>query len=191
MAAIRNLRSPPNGTVNDFLHVCTVGAAAFGTGLLYTTRRATGRPERMAAALMLIGMTDAMTVAILAPAAWFALMVTAGMALAAGRRHMPFIAPSQTGATPAPLSTHLALGLVLTATLILLMPTMTPSEPVIAATHSHGSTGSIAVLICATLGLGSVALAATAVRSDRSWRHRLHHVAMAGSTVSMSAVVLS
>ncbi|WP_307362697.1 hypothetical protein [Microbacterium murale] len=177
--------------MNELLHIGALGAAAVGAGALCTTRRATGRLEKAAALLMLVGMADAMTVSLLAPVAWFALMVTAGIALAVARRRMPLTAAAQATSGPVPLSAHLALGLVVTATLILLMPTTTSAELLVAATHSHGSAGSMSVFVCVAVGLGSVAFAATAFHSHRSWRHRLHHVAMATSTVAMSAVILS
>ncbi|MGM1017428.1 MAG: hypothetical protein ACQEW8_07820 [Actinomycetota bacterium] len=177
--------------MNTILHVLALAPAALGAGVLCATRRGTGAPERAAAVLMVGAMTDAMTVSLVSPVVWFAVLILAAVVLAAVRR-APL--PATGGpATRTGLSTHLALGLVVTATLIVLMPSgsvvaeLSSTSP----SHAHGGDAGLLTFVCATLVIGTAAAAATAVRADRSWRHRLHHVAMSGSTIAMAAAVLA
>lgn len=177
--------------MNTVLHVLALAPAALGAGVLCTTRCATGAPERAAAVLMVAAMTDAMTVSLVSPVAWFAVLILAAVALAAARR-APLPAAGDR-ATRTGLSTHLALGLVVTATLIVLMPSGSATAELSSASPSHGHGGDAGLLpfVCATLVIGTAAAAATAVRADRSWRHRLHHIAMSGSTIAMAAAILA
>ncbi|GAB3600326.1 hypothetical protein [Microbacterium tumbae] len=176
--------------MSDLLHLCAVVPAALGAGALCGVKHGSGAPERLAAILMLLGMADAMTSTILTPVAWFAVMVPAGIGLAAWRRCMPSGTAGTGGRGSAAVSTHLALGLIVTAALILLMPTGSAPATAAASGH-HGGISAMPAVLCAGLVLGSVAFTASALRTDRAWHHRLHHVAMAGSTVAMGAVVLS
>ncbi|MFJ2368915.1 hypothetical protein [Microbacterium sp. NPDC087665] len=175
--------------MNGILHLGALLPAAIGVGALVGMRRDAGLPEILAAALMLAGMTDAMTVSLLPPVVWFAVLLAAGLILAGARRRMP-IPTARPGSM---LSTHLALGVVTTATLILLMPTMSSSAiAVMSPSHAHGAGGGSAMteVLTAGLALGSVVLAVVALRAERSWLHRIHHSTMCLSTVAMCAIVM-
>lgn len=175
--------------MNDVLHAGALGSAVLSTAALCTARDRAGMPERLCAALMLIGMADAMTTSLLSPLLWFSLMIAAGMALAAVRRRRPSEVDAHAGSLR--LSTHLAFGLVTTGALILLMqPMAMPGLHAAVSGHTHGGAVSLNV-VCAALALTSVAFATTALRSSRSWRHRIHHVAMGVSTAAMSIAVLA
>lgn len=172
--------------MNGLLHLGALVPAAIGVGTLVGMRRDAGRADLLAAALMLVGMTDAMTVSLLPPVVWFAALVATGLALAAGRRVRP-VAAARPGTT---LSTHLAFGVISTAALILLMPEMASSAPaLLAPSHAHGASTTLPQLISAGLALGTLALTVVALRAERSWPHRLHHVTMAASTIAMCAIV--
>ncbi|MGW9156861.1 MULTISPECIES: hypothetical protein [unclassified Microbacterium] len=172
--------------MSGLLHLGALVPAAIGVGTLVRMRRDAGRAELLAAALMLVGMADAMTLSLLPPVVWFAALVATALALAAGRRARP-VATARPGAM---LSTHLAFGVISTAALILLMPAMTSSAPaVLAPSHAHGASSTMPQLVSAGLALGTLALTVVALRAERSWPHRLHHVTMAASTVAMCAIV--
>lgn len=172
--------------MSALLHLGALVPAAVGVCALAGMRAEAGRPELAAAALMLVGMTDAMTVSLLPPVAWFAALVAAGLLLAAARRVRPV-----TGARPhAMLSAHLALGMISTAVLILLMPSM-PSMPsaVPPSAHGHGGSAAMPAVLGAGLAVGTVVLAVVALRRERSWLPRVHHATMTASTVAMCAIV--
>jgi hypothetical protein len=175
--------------VSGFLHLGALIPAAVGVGTLVGMRRDAGRPELLAAVLMLAGMTDAMTVSLVPPVVWFVALIAAGLALAAGRR----VSPVATARPGTMLSTHLALGVIATAALILLMPSMpampSPAATLLTPSHGHGASSTMPQLLGAGLALGTVALAVVALRAERSWVHRLHHATMAVSTVAMCAIV--
>lgn len=172
--------------MSEILHLGALIPAAVGVGTLVGMRRDAGRPELVAAVLMLAGMTDAMTVSLVPPVVWFAALIAAGLALAAGRR----VSPVATARPGAMLSTHLALGVISTAALILLMPAMPSSTPaLLVPSHEHGASSTMPQLVGAGLALGTLALAVVALRAERSWLHRLHHTTMAASTVAMCAIV--
>ncbi|MCK2035997.1 hypothetical protein KZC51_07590 [Microbacterium sp. SSW1-49] len=181
--------------MSDLLHVFALAAALVGVGSLALMRRGVGHAEIAAAALMVIGMADAMTLALLPPIVWFAVMLPAALALAA-RCRSPRASRAPAGAESAALTGHLALGLVSTAALILLMTTMTP-DAVTAPdavpppdAHVHGGGAMMPQLMAGAFGLGAILLGAIALRTERSWVHRLHHATMAASTVAMSAIVI-
>ncbi|MBT2494887.1 hypothetical protein J7E45_04635 [Microbacterium sp. ISL-59] len=172
--------------MSGLLHLAALVPAAIGVGALVGMRRDAGRAELLAAALMLVGMTDVMTVSLVPPVVWFAALIAAGLALAAGRR----VSPVATARPGTMLSTHLALGVISTAALILLMPAMPSSAPaLLVSSHEHGASSTMPQLVGAGLALGTVALAVVALRAERSWIHRLHHATMAASTVAMCAIV--
>ncbi|PRB56233.1 hypothetical protein [Microbacterium sp. MYb45] len=172
--------------MSTLLHLGALVPAAIGVGTLVGMRRDAGRAELLAAALMLVGMTDVMTVSLVPPVVWFAALITAGLALAAGRR----VSPVATARPGTMLTTHLALGVISTAALILLMPTMPSSAPaLLVSSHEHGASSTMPQLVGTGLALGTVALAVVALRAERSWLHRLHHATMAVSTVAMCAIV--
>lgn len=172
--------------MSEILHLGALVPAAVGVGTLVAMRRDAGRADVLAAVLMLVGMTDAMTVSLVPPVVWFAALIAAGLALAAGRRFSP-VATARPGTM---VSTHLALGVISTAALILLMPAMPSSTPaLVAPPHEHGASSTMPQLVGAGLALSTVALAVVALRAERSWVHRLHHTAMAASTVAMCAIV--
>lgn len=171
--------------MSALLHLGALVPAAIGVGALAGMRRDAGRPELGAAVLMLVAMTDAMTVAVLPPVVWFAALVAVGLVLAASRRARPVAA-----APDAMLSTHLALGMISTAALILLMPGMSSAAPSLAASaHEHGAGAAMPTLLGVGLALGTVALAVVALRRERSWLSRIHHATMTASTVAMCAIV--
>lgn len=170
------------------LHLGALLPAAISVVALVGMRKDAGKADIIAAIFMLVGMTDAMTVSLLSPVVWFAALLTAGLALAAGRRAFPVA----TARPEAMLSTHLALGLIATATLVLLMPNMAPSAPGQwsgSEGHSHGGASTLPLLLSVGFALGTVLLAAIALRRERSWTHRVHHVTMAASTVAMCTIV--
>lgn len=168
------------------LHVVALLPAAVGVGALVGMRRDAGRPEILVAALMLAGMADVMTVSLLPPVLWFAVLVIVGIVLAAVRR----AAPVPTARPEAMVSTHLALGVITTAVLVLLMPGIpSPAAPPIITSHVHGAVDTMPLLVSAGLALGTVILAVVALRTERAWPHRLHHATMAVSTVAMCAIV--
>lgn len=172
--------------MSALLHLGALVPAAIGVGTLVGMRRDAGRAELLAAALMLVGMTDVMTVSLVPPVVWFAALIAAGLALAAGRR----VSPVATARPGTMLSTHLALGVISTAALILLMPAMPSSAPaLLVSSHEHGASSTMPQLVGAGLALGTVALAVVALRAERSWIHRLHHATMAASTIAMCAIV--
>jgi hypothetical protein len=177
--------------VSSLLHLGALVPAAIGVVALVGMRRDAGRADLFAATLMLVGMADAMTVSLVPPVAWFAALLAAGLALAAGRRMSP-VATARPGTM---LSSHLALGVISTAALILLMPAMPSTAPsgapaLLAAPHAHGDGSTMPLLVSAGLAVGAVTLAVIALRAERSWLHRLHHTTMAASTVAMCAVVV-
>ncbi|NJI61637.1 hypothetical protein HCX50_19610 [Microbacterium oxydans] len=172
--------------MSALLHLGALVPAAIGVGTLVGMRRDAGRAELLAAALMLVGMTDVMTVSLVPPVVWFAALIAAGLALAAGRR----VSPVATARPGTMLSTHLALGVISTAALILLMPAMPSSAPaLLVSSHEHGASSTMPQLVGAGLALGTVALDVVALRAERSWIHRLHHATMAASTIAMCAIV--
>lgn len=177
--------------MSDLLHVLALAAALVGAGSLGLMRGAVGLPEFAAGVLMVVGMTDAMTVALLPPIVWFAVMLPAALALAA-RCRAPRASGATAGAGSGLLTGHLALGLVSTAALILLMTTMGPGVGTVTGAHGHGHGGGAMMpqLMAGALGLGAVVLGATALRGERAWTHRVHHATMTASTVAMSAIVI-
>lgn len=178
--------------MNDLLHLGALALAAIGAGSLIGMRRGVGAPEIAAAVLMLAGMGDAMTVALLPPVVWFAVMLPSAIALAI-RCRVPAVLGDRSAPAGGMLSAHLALGLVSTAALILLMaaiPAADVADATVRSAHSHGGGAGMPQVLSVTLALGAVVLSAIALRSERSWRHRLHHTTMAASTVAMSAIVV-
>lgn len=175
--------------MSELLHVFALAAALVGAGSLGLMRRGAGVPEVAAAALMFIGMADAMTLALLPPIVWFAVMLPAALALAA-RCRAPRGNAAPAGAGSAVLTGHLALGLISTAALILLMTTMGPDAVAPADAHAHGGGAMMPQLMAGVFGLGAILLGAIALRTERSWAHRLHHATMAASTVAMSVIVI-
>ncbi|MFK4759414.1 hypothetical protein ACI3KS_00620 [Microbacterium sp. ZW T5_45] len=177
--------------MSEVLHVVALAAALVGAGSLGLMRRTIGRPELAAGALMVVGMTDAMTVALLPPIVWFAVMLPAALALAAGCRS-PRAGRPNAGAGSSLLTAHLALGLVSTAALILLMTAMGPGGEAVTGAHGHrhGGGADMPQLMAGALGLGAIVLGAVALHGERAWTHRLHHVTMTASTVAMSAIVI-
>lgn len=173
----------------EILHVATLVLAAVGAGALVGARPRRGGPEVVAVVLMLVSMTDAMTVSLLPGVAWFAILLLSALALAARIR-----LPASAGARPAEtslLAAHTALGLVATAALILVMPAMPVERVAMTAAHAHGAIATMPLVLSTTAGAGTIALAAVALRARDCWQHRLHHSAMAASTVAMCAVVVS
>ena len=168
----------------DVLHLGTLVLAAVGVCALAGSPSRSAAPELLAALLMLLGMADAMTLSLLPPVAWFALMLVAALALAAVRR-----ASATARQGPAPLSTHLALGLVATGVLVLLMPTMAPTPLAAAGSHAHAATAALPQLLSAAVCGGTIILTVIALRARPSWSHRVHHITMAASTVAMGAIV--
>ncbi|TQL87037.1 hypothetical protein FB560_2704 [Microbacterium saperdae] len=175
--------------LSEVLHVFALAAALVGAGSLTLIRRGVGLPEVAAAALMFIGMADAMTLALLPPIMWFAVMLPAALALAARCRSSRG-GEAAAGGRSSVLTGHLALGLVSTAALILLMTTMTPGSVAAPAGHAHGGSAMMPQMMGGAFGIGALLLGAIALRAERSWAHRLHHVTMAASTVAMSAIVI-
>jgi len=178
--------------MTDILHLAALALAAIGAGSLIGMRRGVGTPEIAAAVLMLVGMGDSMTVALLPPVVWFAVMLPAAIALAI-RCRVPAALGDRSPAAGGMLSAHLALGLVTTAALILLMATIPATDAagaVLASAHAHGGGAGMPQALGIALGLGTTLLSVIALRSERSWRHRLHHTTMAASTVAMSAIVV-
>lgn len=180
--------------MTDILHLAALALAAIGAGSLIGMRRGVGTPEIAAAVLMLVGMGDSMTVALLPPVVWFAVMLPAAIALAI-RCRVPAALGDRSPAAGGMLSAHLALGLVTTAALILLMATIPATDAagaVMASAHAHAHGGGAGMpqALGIALGLGTTLLSVIALRSERSWRHRLHHTTMAASTVAMSAIVV-
>lgn len=175
--------------MSEVLHVVALAAALVGAGSLGLMRRTIGRAELAAGALMVVGMTDAMTVTVLPPIVWFAVMLPAALALAVRCRSPR---AGRAGAGASLLTGHLALGLVSTAALILLMTTMGPGGETVTDAHGHGHGGGADMpqLMAGVLGLGAVVLGAVALRGERAWTHRLHHITMTVSTVAMSAIVI-
>ncbi|KJL29383.1 hypothetical protein [Microbacterium oxydans] len=172
--------------MTDVLHLGTLLLAAVGVCALAGSPSRSAAPELLAALLMLFGMADTMTLSLLPPVVWFALMLVAALALAAVRRAST---TSSAPSGPAPLSAHLALGLVATGVLVLLMPTMGPTPLVAAGSHAHAAAAALPQLLSAAVCAGTVVLAVIALRARPSWSHRLHHIAMAASTVAMGAIV--
>lgn len=177
--------------MNDLLHLGALALAAIGAGSLIGMRRGVGAPEIAAAVLMLAGMGDAMTVALLPPVVWFAVMLPAAIALAI-RCRVPAALGDRNAQAGGMLSAHLALGLVSTAALILLMAAI-PGDDLtgvaVSSVHSHGGGAGMPQVLSVALGLGAILLSMIALRSERSWLHRVHHSTMAASTVAMSAIV--
>lgn len=180
----------------DVLHLAALALAAVGAGSLIGMRRGVGAPEIAAAVLMLVGMSDAMTVALLPPVVWFAVMLPAAIALAV-RCRVPAALGDRSPSAGGRLSAHLALGLVTTAALILLMATIPAADVAGAAAssphaqaHAHGGGAGMPQALGIALGSGTTLLSVIALRAERSWRHRLHHTTMAASTVLMSAIVV-
>lgn len=177
--------------MTEVLHAVTLILAAVGAGALIGARPRRSIPELLSVVLMLVAMTDAMTMSLLPGVAWFGVLLLAALALAA-RIRIP-AGSAERSATTTLLSAHIALGLVATAALILLMPSMPAEQLTATASHIHGA-GAIAampLLLSATVGAGTIALAAVALRARESWPHQLHHSAMAASTVAMCAIVIS
>lgn len=175
--------------MSDLLHVFALASALVGAGSLGLLRGGVGLAEAAAAALMFIGMADTMTLELLPPIAWFAVMLPAALALAA-RCRSPRSGEAASGAGSAVLSGHLALGLVSTAALILLMTAMAPDSVTPTGAHMHGGSTMMPQMIASVFGVGAILLGVVAMRTDRSWGHRLHHGTMAASTVAMSAIVI-
>jgi hypothetical protein len=170
----------------DVLHLGTLVLAAVGVCALAGSPSRSAAPELLAALLMLLGMADAMTLSLLPPVAWFALMLAAALALAAVRRAS---ATSAARRGPGPLSAHLALGLVATGVLVLLMPTMAPTPLAPAGSHAHAAAAALPQLLSAAVCGGTIILAVIALRARPTWSHRVHHITMAASTVAMGAIV--
>lgn len=175
--------------MSTLLHVFALASALVGAGSLILIRRGVGLPEAAAAGLMFVGMADAMTLALLPPVVWFAVMLPTALALAA-RCRAPRGNAAPAGAGSAVLTGHLALGLVSTAALILLMTTMGPDAVAPPDAHVHGGGAMMPQLMAGAFGLGAILLGAIALRTERSWTHRLHHATMAASTVAMSAIII-
>jgi len=178
--------------MNDLLHLAALALATIGAGSLIGMRHGVGAPEFAAAVLMLAGMGDAMTVALLPPVAWFALMLPAAIVLAI-RCRAPAVLGDRSARAGGKMSAHLALGLVSTAALILLMaaiPGTDVTDAAVSSTHPHGGGAGMPQVLGVTLGLGAILLSTIALRSERSWLHRVHHTTMAASTVAMSAIVV-
>lgn len=178
------------------LHLGALVPAALGTATMCCIRGSRLAPEQAATVLMLVGMLDAMTLQLLSPVWWFALLLLGAMSLAALRRRNYRSRAAEETTSAVGLAAHVALGLVVTAGLILLMPRMTPeialaaeSVPLAPSAHAHSSAEGLPVILAVALAVGHVALAAGGIRSERAWRHRLHHAAMASSTVAMAIIV--
>lgn len=192
--------------MSTLLHAGALVLAAIAAGALCVGGRRTRPAEAAAGVAMLVGMTDAMTVSVLPAALWSAVLLAAAIGLAVRHRWTAAVpvspAPAEPGGNRAPISgrasaaagsrssvgPHLALGLVATATLILLMPARAPGVVPVLGAHGHGGGSPVPVLL-AVLALGTVVATALALRRDRSWPHRVHHAAMAASTLAMTALV--
>ncbi|MEI3845511.1 MULTISPECIES: hypothetical protein [unclassified Microbacterium] len=202
--------------MSTLLHAGALVLAAIAAGALCVGGRRTRPAEAAAGVAMLVGMTDAMTVSVLPAALWSAVLLAAAIGLAVRHRWTAAVpvspapvspvpvslAPAEPGGNRAPISgrasaaagsrssigPHLALGLVATATLILLMPARAPGVVPVLGAHGHGG-GSPVPILLAVLALGTVVATALALRRDRSWPHRVHHAAMAASTLAMTALV--
>ncbi|MDA4893885.1 hypothetical protein PFZ55_44210 [Streptomyces sp. MS2A] len=197
--------------MSTLLHAGALVLAAIAAGALCVGGCRTRPAEAAAGVAMLVGMTDAMTVSVLPAALWSAVLLAAAIALAVRHRWTAAVpvspvpvspAPAEPGGNRAPISgrasaaagsrssvgPHLALGLVATATLILLMPARAPGVVPVLGAHGHGGGSPVPVLL-AVLALGTVVATALALRRDRSWPHRVHHAAMAASTLAMTALV--
>lgn len=192
--------------MSTLLHAGALVLAAIAAGALCAGGRRTRPAEAAAGFAMLVGMTDAMTVSVLPAALWSAVLLAAAIALAVRHRWTAAVpvspVPAEPGGRRAPVSgpasaaagsrssvgPHLALGLVATAPLILLMPARTPGAVPVLGAHGHGGGSPVPVLL-AVLALGTVVATALALRRDRSWPHRVHHAAMAASTLAMTALV--
>ena len=139
--------------MNDLLHLGVLALAAIGAGSLMGMRRGVGAPEIAAAVLMLAGMGDAMTVALLSPVVWFAVMLPAAIALAI-RCRVPAALGDRSAPAGSMLSAHLALGLVSTAALILLMaaiPGTDVTDAAVSSTHPHGGGAGMPQVLGVTL----------------------------------------
>ena len=102
------------------------------------------------------------------------------------------------------LAVHVAVGLIVTAGLIMLMPDMAPDASAAAsgateasalsvadASHSHPAAETLPAALTLALMIGHTVLAAAGVRADRIARHRVHHIAMGCSTIAMGLIVVS
>lgn len=189
--------------MSPLLHLGALVPAVLGTAALYAPGSTVPSVERAAALMMLVGMIDVMTVRLIAPIWWFAVFVLGAVVLATVRRYRPIPGPAsaedgaEPGRAPAPsLTVHLAIGLVVTAGLIVLMPRMDVSAALAsapaatAAAHAHVASGAVPIALAVSLVIGQVALACAAVHADRSGRHRVHHLTMAGSTIAMGLIVI-
>jgi len=145
---------------------------------------------------MLGGMIDAMTTRVVAPLCWVALLIAGAMMLAAARRRHPV---SGQASGSAPLTVHVATGLIVTAGLILLMPSSdlaAVAGTVVATTtdtpaHAHPGLAPAPLALATALVCGQVLITCVGVRTERAWRDRAHHLLMACSTVAMGLIIVT
>ena len=187
--------------MSALLHALALVPAGVGATALCTARSGAASPERAGAIVMAVGMLDAMLVHAVAPVWWFAVLVLGGMALAAVQRVRA--ARDRSGKHPS-LAVHVAVGLIVTAGLIMLMPDMAPDASAAApgateasalsvadASHSHPAAETLPAALTLALMIGHTVIAAAGVRADRIARHRVHHIAMGCSTIAMGLIVVS
>lgn len=170
------------------LHAATLLLAAVGVGALVGARPRRGGSEIVGVVLMSVAMADAMTLSLLPSVLWFGVLLLAGVLLASRIR----TAGNSDGRSPTAttLTAHTALALVATAALILVMPSMSTEQLLPISAHAHGSITALPAAVSAIVGAGTIALTAVALRVPTNWPHRLHHSAMAASTLAMCMVVV-
>lgn len=116
--------------VIDVLHAGALAPAIASACCVAADRRRTRAREVSASALMLLAMVDASLTGFVAPVFWAALLLAAGMAMAASHRRRPVTAGP--GRTHPVMGIHTALGMVLMAMLLVTM-----SSTHTASTHAH------------------------------------------------------
>ena len=183
--------------MSELLHVGALIPAVLGTGALVRDRRLRRAPEVVASILMLVGMADAMLWHVVAPVYWSAALVVVALGLVVGRRRGVVVRGRSTAARRVgahiALTTHVALGLVVMAALLVLTGEGAPTAPA-SDSHGHAGGGGVDGIRLMTLALCAGYVLITAWCS-RSAQHRsggrLHYWMMALSAVAMGAMTLA
>lgn len=158
MLTARTTTATTTTEVIDVLHAGALAPALASACCVAADRGRTRAREVSASALMLIAMVDAGLTGFVAPVFWAALLLAAGMAMAAAHRFRPAAAePSR----PHPLmGAHTALGMVLMAVLLVTMSSVHAAD-----THTHHGVSAAGLdLLVAAAALGYAAWSAHAAR---------------------------
>lgn len=182
-------------TTHGILHLVAVllsaGAVVAQGALLARVRDRGAASGFAAAALMLAAMVDAAYVGTVSPIAWTALLLGAGVALAASRSSRRRCVVADGGAARGvAVATHDALGLVAMAALLPLMSG--PGSTDDAAAHAgHGAGGGLLTAVVLAVAVGHVIGAGAAFTRSPGAAARLSCLLMGGATAFMAAAAVT